>query len=429
ATILMADGSEKELDLDAVKWARMQREDGRLGPVPTSVNAVVKTGDIIRLQRVGERWILAQIPEATGALVAISPDDGAIKALVGGFDFWHGGEFNRVTQAQRQPGSAYKAFLYSAALEHGFGLNTVVNDSPVVIKGGVTTGVDWRPRNYSGRFYGPTRLREALVRSQNLVSVRLLEAITPQQAIEHTQRFGIPTENWQPTLSMAQGSYSINPLDMTVGYAAFANGGYRLSPYVIAHYHSQDGVEVYDHPPVIKCDDCTPDDISESIAPRIISAQNAFLIRSALQDVTQRGTAAAAGRELQRRDIGGKTGTTNDMRDAWFVGFGPGYVATAWVGFDDYRPLGRQETGGRTALPMWIDFMKQVLPPEVESDEVVPEGIALVSINPATGRQVSSDTPGAVLEYIDITHRGMDELMGNASVIEEDRPDLVTDLF
>jgi len=336
---------------------------------------------------------------------------------------------NRVTQAQRQPGSAYKAFLYSAALEHGYGLNTVVNDSPVVIKGGVTTGVDWRPRNYSGRFYGPTRVREALVRSQNLVSVRLLEAITPQKAIEHTQRFGIPTESWQPTLSMALGSYSINPLDMTVGYAAFANGGYRLSPYVIAHYHSQDGAEVYDHPPVTKCDDCVLDDISDSIAPRIISAQNAFLIRSALRDVTRRGTAAAAGRELQRRDIGGKTGTTNDMRDAWFAGFGPGYVATAWVGFDDYRPLGRQETGGRTALPMWIDFMKQVLPPEVESDEVVPEGIVRVSINPATGRQVSWGTPGAVLEYIDITHRGMDKLIDNAPVIEEDRPDLVTDLF
>jgi len=432
AQLLARDGRRITLDMEAVRWARPRREDGRLGPQPASVGEVLRAGDVVRVHEDGDGWALAQLPEVSGAFVAVSPEDGALLALVGGFDFWHGGQFNRVTQAQRQPGSAYKTFLYSAALDHGYGLNTVVNDSPVVIRSGVTTGVDWRPRNYSGRFYGPTRLREALVRSQNLVSVRLLEAVGPQAVIDHTRRFGISVDEWQPTLSMALGSYAINPLEMTVGYSVFVNGGYRVDPYFIVQYHSQDGTAVYGHPPVIHCDDCDPDEVSPGMAPRVISPQNAFLIKSALKDITQRGTGAAAGRALQRRDIGGKTGTTNDLRDAWFAGFGPGYAATAWVGFDDYRPLGSRETGGRTALPMWVSFMEQVLPPPTEGEEMPPEGVVRVPINPDTGLRASADSSGVIWEYVDVTREGMADasaLMEDAPVLREDRPDLVTDLF
>lgn len=435
ADLLLADGSRVKLDLEAVRWARPVRESGGLGPAPDAVSDVLAAGDVVRLAVDGETaWRLAQVPEVGGAFVAMSPEDGAIRALAGGFDFWHGGQFNRVTQTQRQPGSAFKPFLYSAALSEGFGLNTVVNDSPVVIESGVRTGVDWRPRNYSGRFYGPTRMREALVRSQNLVSIRLLEAMGPKTVLDYVQRFGFDTAQWQPTLSMALGSYALTPLALTEGYATFVNGGYRVEGHLISQYHTQDGQVVYGRAPLRPCDDCDPETAEEGVAPRVISAENAFLMRSVLRDITLRGTGAAAGRALERRDIGGKTGTTNDLRDAWFAGFGPGYVATAWVGHDDYSSLGRRETGGRAALPMWIEFMSQVLPsPEPDFADEPPEGIERIWVHERTGRPLPAGAEGAVAEFVERGHgvaeAQADVLMEQAPTLREDRSDLITDLF
>ncbi|MFP4296082.1 MAG: penicillin-binding protein 1A [Halothiobacillaceae bacterium] len=435
AEVLLADGSRATLDREAVRWARRATDSGDLGPEPRAVSQVVRGGDVIRLATTTEGdWRLAQVPEVGGAFVALSPEDGAILALAGGYDFWHGGQFNRVIQTRRQPGSAFKPFLYSAALAEGFGLHAVVNDSPVVIESGVTTGIDWRPRNYSGRFYGPTRMREALVRSQNLVSIRLLEALGPEFVLDYVQRFGFDTQDWQPTLSMALGSYPLTPLALTEGYATFVNGGYRVSGHLISHYDSQDGAVVYGRAPLRLCDDCDPQVAEEGVAPRVISAENAFLMRSVLRDITLRGTGAAAGRALERRDIGGKTGTTNELRDAWFAGFGPGYVATAWVGHDDYRGLGKRETGGRAALPMWIDFMQRVLPAEDPdySDEP-PEGIERIWVDGRSGRPVPAGTDGAVAEFVDrdrvASDARADALREQGPTLREEQSELITDLF
>ncbi len=400
-------GDEVRLDLAAMDWACPYRSVDSCGPKPKAVTDVLSVGDLVRLQpeasEENDAYRLAQIPDVTGAFVALDPDTGAVRAMSGGFDFFHGGQFNNVVQAERQPGSGFKPYLYSAALDHGFTWASMINDSPVVIQDGVREGIDWRPSNYGRNFGGMRSMRDALTHSVNLVSVRLAQAVGPAGVLDHAGRFGLPVEDWKPTLSMALGAYSLTPLHQAAGFSVFANGGYRVTPYVVSEVENPDDGVIHSQPAVARCDDCPADLADSSMAPRVISEQNAFLMRSGLRDVVRHGTGTRAWRALEREDIGGKTGTTNDQRDAWFSGFGPGWVATAWVGFSDNDELGRRETGGRAALPMWVDFMRDVLPPPAGEDEP-PEGIVTAWIDPKSGRRVPEGHPGAVREYFDATN-------------------------
>jgi penicillin-binding protein 1A len=282
--------------------------------------------------------------------VAIEPRDGAIISLVGGFDF-SSSKYNRAIQARRQPGSAFKPFVYSAALERGFTPASLINDAPIVIAGGAGTE-EWRPQNISKRFYGPTPLREALVRSRNVVSIRLLRATGVGPALRHIGAFGFGAEALPANLTLALGTGQVTPLEMTRGFAVFANGGFLVTPYLIERVADRNGDTVFQAEPAVACADC-PD---EAAAPLAISPANAYVMTDVMTDVIQRGTAQAA-TALGRRDLAGKTGTTNDRRDAWFVGYNADVATAVWIGFDQERSLGESEEGGYTALPMWVDFM------------------------------------------------------------------------
>lgn len=410
AVVLLADGSTPTLTMSAVDWACPYKSENHCGPAPKVMADVFKPGDLIRLQAVDQtHWLLAEIPAVSGAFVALDPKSGAVRALVGGFDFSHDSKFNHVTQAERQPGSGFKPFLYSAALDHGFTWATLINDSPVVVKNGVKQGIDWRPQNYGKKFGGPMRMRMALVHSVNLVSIRLIDALGPENVLKYAARFGLPTQNWEATPSMALGSYALTPLELVGAFSTFVNGGYRATPYSITEVDNGDNMAVYSHPSVNLCDDCPPDSPDPSVAARVISPQNAFLMRSALRDVVRMGTGVRAFRALKRNDIGGKTGTTNDQRDAWFTGFGPDWVATAWVGFDDNTPLGRHEVGGVAALPIWVSFMKAMLPPPTDAPHVPPPGVVETMIDPETGAKLPPGATGGVREYFDTTRNPADE--------------------
>ena len=431
AEILMPDGSKNSLGMEAVSWACHYKSTNHCGPKPKQMGDVLEAGDLIRLQaEADQHWLLAEIPAASAGFVALDPDTGAIRALVGGFDFSHDSKFNHVTQAERQPGSGFKPFLYSAALDHGFTWATMINDSPVVVKNGVKEGVDWRPQNYEKHFGGPMRLRMALVHSVNLVSIRLIEALGPENVLKYASRFGLPTQNWSPTPSMALGSYTLTPLELVGGFSAFVNGGYRITPYVITEVDNGDNAVLYSHPSVNLCNTCPMDSPDPSVAPRIITPQNAFLMRSALRDVVRMGTGVRAFRALKRDDIGGKTGTTNEQRDAWFTGFGPDWVATAWVGFDDNSPLGHREVGGSAALPIWTDFMRAMLPPPTGKPDVPPPGVIEVMINPDTGNRLPPGASGGVREYFDTTRGPADESGLSAPIPADVVPqNLMNDLF
>ncbi len=407
ARVLARDAGEVVLHLDAMRWACEYQDIDRCGPKPKAVDEVLDRGDLIRVEPVesgeGMAYRLAQIPEVTGAFVALDPSSGAIRAMVGGFDFFQGSKFNNVTRAERQPGSGFKPYLYSAALDQGFTWASMINDSPVVVEDGVRQGIDWRPSNYGRSFGGMRRMRDALTHSVNLVSIRLAQAVGTPVVLEYAGRFGLPVEEWEPTLSMALGSYTLTPLDQVAGFAVFANGGYRVAPFLVTEVDNPDDGVIDSHPAVSLCDNCPVDTADPSLAPRVISAQNAFLMRSGLRGVVREGTGVRAWRALEREDIGGKTGTTNDQRDAWFSGFGPGWVAVAWVGFADNSELGRRETGGKAALPMWIDFMRDMLPPPGEAEEP-PEGIVTAWIDRDTGKRVPEGHPGAIREYFDSTN-------------------------
>ena len=327
-------------------------------------NIKIRRGAVIRVAQTPKNvWEITQLPEVEGAFVALDPRNGAIKALVGGFDF-EKSKFNHVTQAWRQPGSSFKPFIYSAALEKGFTPATVVNDAPLFFDAGVTGGQPWEPHNYDGKFEGPMTLRRGLAKSKNMISIRILQAIGAQYAQEWITRFGFDADKHPAYLTMALGAGSVTPMQMASAYSVFANGGYRINPWLIARVTEQKGKVLMETKPLA---------LDESL--RTISARNAFIMDSLLQEVTRTGTGASAQAKLKRPDLYGKTGTTNDSMDAWFAGFQPTLTAITWIGYDTPHKLGDRETGGGLSLPVWIQFMAQALKDVPVLEPGVPEGV------------------------------------------------------
>lgn len=348
-----------QVTADGLKFAASALSDKALP------NRRIRRGAIVRIARDEKGvWSILQLPEVEAAFVAANPADGAVKALVGGFDF-NVNKFNHVLQAWRQPGSSFKPFIYSASLEKGLTPSTVINDAPIFIDPALTGGQLWEPKNYDGKYEGPMRMRTALTKSKNLVSIRILQQITPQYAQEYVTRFGFDADKHPAYLTMALGAGSVTPWQMLGGYSVFANGGYRVNPYIITRITDDAGRVLAEAKPVRAGD--------ESI--RVLDARNAFIMNSMMNDVTKFGTAARAGATLKRGDLAGKTGTTNDHVDAWFAGFQSTLVGIAWIGFDQPKKLGGQETGGVAALPIWINFMQRTLKGVPESVPRVPEGL------------------------------------------------------
>ena len=403
AVAYTADGTSIDLGLPAMAWAQREIDEDTLGPPPKRVTDVLKLGDVVYLQRLDDgNWRLAQIPEAEGALVSVDPKNGAIRALSGGFDFFHN-QFNHVTLAQRQPGSGFKPFIYSAALEKGFTPASLISGAPIVVED-VSLEEEWRPEDYSRKFFGPTRLRKALALSLNLVAVRLLRAITPEYATEYMARFGFDPAKLPKNLSLTLGTADATPLQMASAFAIFANGGYRVEPYLIERVEDAKHNVLEQANPISVCPGCTPPKSADPAKPapryaqEVITPQNSFLMNSMMRDTIAYGTATAAG-VLNRKDLAGKTGTTNDHRDAWFNGFNSDLVAISWVGFDQNLPLGKGETGGHAALPMWIDYMRVVLDGVPETPLVPPPGIVTARINRDTGKPTTASDPDGMLEY------------------------------
>ena len=341
----------------------------------------IRAGAVIRLAMDEKnRWAIAQVPLAESAFVAVAPNDGAILALVGGFDYERN-KFNHVTQAQRQPGSSFKPFIYSAALEKGFSPATIINDAPFFVPGDKAGGEDWEPKNYDGKFDGPMRLRMALAKSKNLVTVRVLQAIGPKYAQDYIARFGFDPKQHPAYLTMGLGAGSATPLQMAGAYSVFANGGYRVTPYLITKITDAKGNVLSEAKPTVAGEN----------AERAIDPRNAFVMTTLLRDVVVFGTGARA-MQLGRRDLAGKTGTTNENIDAWFCGFNASQVGVAWIGFDQPRTLGTNETGGLAALPIWMSYMQRALKGVPEKPLVVPDGVISVRINAETGLRDESSS-------------------------------------
>ena len=417
ATVHVRDVGKVELGWEGLKWARRYIDENRLKAYPKTAAEVVAPGDLIRVRQVTRSekpdkkkkknnsepektityWKLAQLPAVEGALVSLHPDDGRVLALSGGFDFFHS-KFNRATQAERQPGSSFKPFIYSAALDFGFNPASIINDAPVVFEDASLEDA-WRPENYSGKFYGPTRLRQALYKSRNLVSIRLMRSMGINFAADYALRFGFDPERVPRNLSLSLGSATVKPIELANAYAVLANGGYKVESFFVARVEDHERNTVYEATPIKVCADCDEDAGEGSlVAKRVISAENAWLMNSMMKDVIRRGTGVRA-KALKRGDIAGKTGTTNEQRDAWFSGFNRNVVATAWVGFDKLAPLGKKETGGRAALPAWIDFMRVALEGTEEAALGQPAGVVSRRINARTGKPAGAGDPDAVFEY------------------------------
>jgi penicillin-binding protein 1A len=370
AVVLAYDGKQVEAGLRsgeriAIQGQGLQFAARALDPKAAPQRRIRK-GAIVRVQREGKSWQIGQLPEVEAAFIALDPQDGAIRALVGGFDF-NRNKFNHVTQAWRQPGSSFKPFIYSAALEKGFTAATVVPDEPVVLEAEQTGSQRWEPKNYDGRFEGPMRLRTALAKSKNMVSIRVLDAIGPKYAQEYVTRFGFDPERHPPYLTMALGAGSVTAWQMARAYSVFANGGFLIQPYFIHKIVDDRGNALALAEPRRAGDDTL----------RVLDPRNAFIMDNMMQDVTRYGTAARAAR-LGRSDLAGKTGTTNEFVDAWFAGYQPALVAISWVGFDQPKTLGKNQTGGVVALPVWVGYMEKVLGEIPEMSRTAPEGVVTV---------------------------------------------------
>ncbi|MGR7920032.1 penicillin-binding protein 1A [Zobellella denitrificans] len=430
ATVIVKGRGEIRLDWDGLKWARPYISDSRQGNAPRRAGDILKAGEQVWVRPQGEGWMLAQLPEINGALVALEPASGAVTALVGGFNFTLN-KFNRSEQAARQMGSNIKPFIYSAALDNGFTLASMVNDAPIN-HWDAGSGSSWRPRNSPNVYDGPIRVREALARSKNVVSIRLLRETGIPTTMQRLNDFGFNTASIPATESLALGSPSATPLEMVTGYATFANGGLKVTPFVVQRIEDAQGQVLYQAQPG---------------SQRVISEENAFLITEALSSAIWGGNSAGrrwngtgwrAGRALERKDIAGKTGTTNDSRDAWFSGYAPARVATAWVGFDDFgRPLGRTahnpnlgadqvtggEFGGSAALPIWIDYMKVALQEHPEQQRRVPENLVTVTIDSGSG--LRADGQGLAEYFVQGTEprrygrAGNSQQFGGTSITDE----------
>ena len=413
---------EVEINWEGLKWARKYISENRRGAKPEKANEILKSGDIVRLlKNDANEWMLSQIPEVEGGLISITPNDGSVLALVGGFNYFKN-KFNHVTQAKRQAGSGFKPFIYSAALEAGKSAASIINDAPVVFE---DPGIEdeWRPENYSKKSHGPTRLREALVHSRNLVSIRLLHSIGISYALEHIKKFGFDVEKLPKNLSLALGSAELSPWELVRGYAVFANGGFQIEPYFINETKTYDDQIIFRANQPVVCKRCINlqkersqiiendsiieenetglinenDDINTIYAPRVVDDKNIWIMNTITRDVIKYGTGRRA-LELQRNDLSGKTGTTNDQHDAWFSGFNSNIATVSWVGFDKFKPLGTRETGGRAALPMWIDYMREALKGMPDSIIQRPKGLITVRIDSETGEATNADNPDAIFE-------------------------------
>jgi penicillin-binding protein 1A len=487
ATMLISNYEQIEvLFVDGIDWAAKFIDVDNRGPKPAKVGDVLAVGDVVWLENRDSKWLLADVPRVEGALVSIHPADGGIRAMVGGFDYFKN-KFNRATQARRQPGSNFKPFIYSAALEKGFTAATIINDAPVVFDDD-SLEATWRPENYSGKFYGPTRMREALVKSRNLVSIRILQAIGLRYAINYIQRFGFERKQMPYDLSLALGSGSFSPLQMVRAYSVFSNGGYLIDPYIIDRVESGTGEVIFQNHPRTVCQDCETENLDElaateaataeeqqveqstevvalseeeqleaaelnalddtaieaveaevvpQYAPRVISAQNAFIMRSMMREVVQRGTAVRA-KALGRKDIAGKTGTTNDQLDAWFSGYNDQVVTTSWVGFDNQRSMGNRETGGRAALPMWIEFMRKALDGRPENLQEQPEGLVTIRIDAESGKRADLSTRKSLFEVfrveyapreLEVVKSTTDDSGGIIVNVPQSEDEIVEDIF
>ena len=419
-TVFTANDGDIEIAWEGLSWARRYISEDRRGAKPKLASDIVTVGDVVRVLPDEKGWRLSQVPEVEGALVALDSKNGATLALVGGFDFFRS-KFNRVLQAERQPGSNFKPFVYAAALDKGFTPASLINDAPVVFEDAGAENT-WRPENYSGKSFGPTRLRVALTKSRNLVSIRLLNAIGVDYGVKYVQRFGFLPARLPRNLTLALGSATVTPIELVRGYAVLSNGGFLIDPFIVDRVMEGDEKLVYKSPRKVACENCVAAEQAAAMAaetgvdadedgapapellpdgaeqaPRVISAQTAWLITSIMRDVVKYGTARKA-LVLKRGDLAGKTGTTNDQKDAWFSGFNADIVATTWVGFDQLRELGRRETGSAAALPMWIDFMREALRDQPDSLREQPGGLVTVRIDPATGSLAAAGDPNAIFE-------------------------------
>ena len=419
------------IPISNASWARPYLNENSVGDEPDDFTKFFNQGDVIRVATEdSKQWYLAQIPNVSGALVSVDPQNGAILALVGGFDYYYS-KFNRVTQAKRQPGSSFKPFIYSAALDSGYTPASIINDAPVVFED-VALEDTWRPQNYSGKFFGPTRLRVALFKSRNMVSIRLLNEMGRRHAMQHVTKFGFDRDRLPYDLTLALGSGVVSPLELATGYTVFANGGYHIAPYLIERIESDKGENLFQSGELAFCEsDCLSinedqtsefdkvDDIqildkqvnitskSDSssedesdqyrLATRVLDVENAYQMVSMMGDVIKRGTGKKA-QELGRNDLAGKTGTTNEQHDAWFSGFNGDVVATAWVGFDQDKPLGKREVGGTAALPIWVEYMRTALDGKAENTLPTPEKIITMRIDPKTGLLVDQDSDQGIEE-------------------------------
>ncbi|MCQ4262960.1 peptidase [Stutzerimonas stutzeri] len=414
--VLTRDGQEHAVAWESMKWARPFLGTNSMGPRPQRPADVVKVGDVIRIRWQDEEALFSQVPQAQAALVSLDPQDGSIEALAGGFSFGQS-NYNRAIQAKRQPGSSFKPFIYSAALDAGYTAASLVNDSPIVF---VEQGMDriWRPKNDNNTFLGPIRMREALYKSRNLVSIRLLQTLGIDHTVDYISRFGFNPQDLPRNLSLALGTATLTPMEITVGWTTFANGGYKIEPYLIQRIEDREGNLLFEANPArvpaqqqaqrpevessaAPMDDArrTEDqsDTEPRFAEQVLDSRTAYIMTSMLQDVIKRGTGRRA-LAMGRNDIAGKTGTTNDSIDSWFSGYNADIVTTVWAGFDQPQSLGRHEYGGTVALPIWMNYMSAVLKDMPEHPPAEPDGLLKLRIDPVSGRAATPATPDAYFE-------------------------------
>jgi penicillin-binding protein 1A len=413
--VITRDGQEHTVSWDSMKWARPYLGINSMGPRPQRPADVVKVGDVVRIRWQDEAAVFSQVPQAQAALVSLDPEDGSIEALAGGFSFGQS-NYNRAIQAKRQPGSSFKPFIYSAALDAGYTAASLVNDSPIVF---VEQGMDriWRPKNDNNTFLGPIRMREALYKSRNLVSIRLLQTMGVDYTINYITRFGFNAQDLPRNLSLALGTATLTPMEIATGWTTFANGGYKIEPYLIQRIEDREGnllfeanparvppretqtADVEVHPvqsnPDIADGEQTP--ATPHFAEQVLDERTAYIMTSMLQDVIKRGTGRRA-LAMGRDDIAGKTGTTNDSIDSWFSGYNADLVTTVWAGFDQPQSLGRNEYGGTVALPIWMNYMGAVLKDMPEHPPAEPDGLLKLRIDPVSGRAATPSTPDAYFE-------------------------------